>query len=85
MLWHRKLLLCASLSLLFVFMLGSKTFATIETKLLASDGAAHDWFGYSVSISGDVALVGCLLTVGFVFFSICAILPLYCKSVYLSQ
>ena len=29
-----------------------------EQKLLASDGAAGDWFGHSVSISGDVALVG---------------------------
>ncbi len=29
-----------------------------EAKLLPSDGAAHDKFGYSVSISGDVALVG---------------------------
>jgi hypothetical protein len=29
-----------------------------EQKLLASDGAAFDWFGLSVSISGDVALVG---------------------------
>ena len=29
-----------------------------ETKLTASDAAAGDWFGYSVSISGDSALVG---------------------------
>ncbi|MBI4703474.1 MAG: FG-GAP repeat protein [Deltaproteobacteria bacterium] len=29
-----------------------------EQKLLASDGAAEDWFGYSVSLSGDTALVG---------------------------
>ena len=29
-----------------------------EVKLLASDGAADDWFGYSVSISGDTAIVG---------------------------
>jgi hypothetical protein len=27
-------------------------------KLLASDGAAYDWFGRSVSISGDYAIVG---------------------------
>jgi len=27
-------------------------------KLLAPDGAASDWFGYSVSISGDLAIVG---------------------------
>jgi hypothetical protein len=31
-----------------------------EQKLLASDGAAGDWFGFSVSVSGDVALVGAL-------------------------
>jgi hypothetical protein len=29
-----------------------------EAKLLASDGAAEDWFGYSVSISGDAAVIG---------------------------
>jgi hypothetical protein len=29
-----------------------------EQKLLASDGAAEDYFGRSVSISGDAALVG---------------------------
>ena len=27
-------------------------------KLLASDGAMYDWFGYSVSISGDTVVVG---------------------------
>jgi hypothetical protein len=29
-----------------------------EQKLLASDGAADDWFGQSVSVSGNVAVVG---------------------------
>jgi len=29
-----------------------------QAKLLASDGAASDYFGYSVSISGDYAIVG---------------------------
>jgi hypothetical protein len=29
-----------------------------QQKLLASDGAADDWFGWSVSISGDYAIVG---------------------------
>ena len=29
-----------------------------QAKLIASDGAAFDWFGHSVSISGDYALVG---------------------------
>ena len=32
-----------------------------EAKLIASDGAADDWFGYSVSVSGDTALVGAFL------------------------
>jgi len=31
---------------------------TQEAKLLAGDGAADDWFGVSVSLSGDTALVG---------------------------
>ncbi len=31
---------------------------TIETKLIASDGAAGDGFGYSVAIDGDYAIVG---------------------------
>ena len=31
-----------------------------ETKLLASDGVAVDLFGYSVSISGDYAIIGAL-------------------------
>jgi hypothetical protein len=29
-----------------------------QAKLTASDGAANDWFGWSVSISGDYAIVG---------------------------
>jgi len=31
---------------------------TQQAKLLASDGGAGDWFGYSVSLSGDTALIG---------------------------
>ncbi len=31
-----------------------------EQKLLADDGAIGDWFGFSVSVSGDVALVSAL-------------------------
>ena len=31
---------------------------TEDAKLTASDGAADDWFGYSVSVSGDTAVVG---------------------------
>ena len=34
------------------------TFWTEQQKLTASDGVAQDWFGYSVSISGDYALIG---------------------------
>ena len=34
------------------------TIWTEEAKLTASDGAAYDWFGRSVSISGDYALIG---------------------------
>ncbi|MHA1485386.1 MAG: FG-GAP repeat protein, partial [Candidatus Thorarchaeota archaeon] len=33
---------------------------TEQVKLLPSDGAADDWFGYSVSISGDYAIIGAL-------------------------
>lgn len=32
----------------------------VQTKLMASDGAADDWFGHSVSLSGSTALVGAL-------------------------
>ncbi len=31
---------------------------TTATKLLASDGAMDDWFGWAVTISGDTALIG---------------------------
>ncbi|MCK4901925.1 MAG: FG-GAP repeat protein, partial [Thermoplasmatales archaeon] len=31
---------------------------TEQAKLLASDGAAGDWFGHSVSIDGDYAIIG---------------------------
>ncbi|MFC1643030.1 FG-GAP repeat protein, partial [Myxococcota bacterium] len=33
------------------------TLPCTETKLTASDGAAGDWFGYSVALSGDRALI----------------------------
>ena len=29
-----------------------------QAKLTAADGAAGDWFGYSVAVSGDTAVVG---------------------------
>ncbi len=32
-----------------------------QAKLLASDGAANDWFGYSVSVSGNTAGIGASL------------------------
>ena len=32
----------------------------VETKLLASDGAANDFFGYTVSISGNFAIIGAI-------------------------
>jgi MYXO-CTERM domain-containing protein len=32
--------------------------ATLQTKLTASNGAANDWFGASVSVDGDTAVVG---------------------------
>ena len=32
--------------------------ASQEAQLVAGDGAADDWFGYSVAISGDTAVVG---------------------------
>jgi hypothetical protein len=56
--WERKLFVWTALSLLFVLMLDSKTFATTEAKLLASDGAEGDFFGRSVSASANLALVG---------------------------
>jgi len=40
-----------------------------QTELTAPDGAAYDWFGYSVSLSGDgdTALVGASKTLAYVF------------------
>jgi hypothetical protein len=34
-------------------------------KLLASNGTIGDWFGASVSVSGDTALIGVLAPAGF--------------------
>jgi hypothetical protein len=39
-------------------MIGSKSYATNEVKLVAADGASREVFGGAVSISGNVALVG---------------------------
>ena len=41
----------------YVFVRSGTTW-TEQQKLTASDGAASDWFGFSVSISGDTAIVG---------------------------
>jgi len=40
----------------FVF-IRTGTIWTLQQKLLASDGATNDYFGYSVSLSGDTALI----------------------------
>jgi hypothetical protein len=37
---------------------GWATTSAYTAKLTASDGAANDWFGYSVAVSGDVVVVG---------------------------
>jgi hypothetical protein len=39
--------------------LGVDSMWSQEQKLTASDGAASDYFGYSVSMYGDVIAVGC--------------------------
>lgn len=41
----------------YIFLRSVGTWAQ-QTKLVASDGAAEDYFGWSVSISGDYAIVG---------------------------
>lgn len=41
----------------YVFIRSGATW-TQQQKLTASDGAASDWFGYSVALDGDTALVG---------------------------
>jgi hypothetical protein len=43
----------------YVFTRTSTTW-TLQQKLLASDGAAGDMFGWSVSLSGDTALIGAM-------------------------
>jgi hypothetical protein len=47
-----------TLVLLTMFCLSITTAQIDENKLLASDGAANDEFGGSVSLSGDYALIG---------------------------
>lgn len=44
----------------YVFIRSGTTW-TQQAHLTASDGAARDWFGYSVALVGDTALVGAML------------------------
>ena len=53
----RRILVSAVLSLLLLAALAANVHAA-EVKITASDGAADDWFGGSVAISGDYAVVG---------------------------
>ena len=55
---NKELLMAAILSMVLPALIGSKAFAISEAKLTASDAAAYDHFGWSVSISGDRAVVG---------------------------
>ena len=41
----------------YIYFLTGTTWAQ-QAKLVASDGAAGDWFGFSVAISGDYAIIG---------------------------
>ena len=53
-------LLLLSICLFFLFSLTSPILALdlTEFKVLAADGDSSDYFGYSVSISGETAIVG---------------------------
>jgi len=53
----RRILVSAVLSVLLLAALAANVHAA-EVKITASDGAAGDWFGCSVAISGDHAVVG---------------------------
>ena len=53
----RRILVSAVLSVLLLAALAANVHAA-EVKLTASDGATDDWFGRSVAISGDYAVVG---------------------------
>ncbi|MFN7929667.1 MAG: MBG domain-containing protein, partial [Blastocatellia bacterium] len=41
----------------YVFVRNGSTW-TQQAKLTSSDGATNDWFGYSVAVSGDLAVIG---------------------------
>lgn len=57
---NKRIPVSICLSVLLTLVLAACAGAT-EVKLTASDGAADDWFGSSVSISGDYAIVSALL------------------------
>jgi FG-GAP repeat/PKD domain len=50
----------------YIFIFNGTTW-TQQAKLRASDGSAGDWFGYSVSLDGNTALVGAGFTSAYVF------------------
>jgi hypothetical protein len=65
---HRRLTRFSVATILLAFLYPDNTLAQItETKLTAGDGAAGDWFGWSVSLSGDYALIGGIFGDGNVF------------------
>ena len=53
----RRILISTVLSVLLLAALAANVHAA-EVKINASDGAADDYFGYSIAISGDYAVVG---------------------------
>jgi hypothetical protein len=55
---RKKLLMVAILSMVLTALIGKKAFAISEFKLTASDAAAGDRYGSSVSISGNRVVVG---------------------------
>jgi len=54
----RVLLLCAICAFRSVPAAQTDCDYSLETKLLAADGQAGDWFGFSIGISGDTVVVG---------------------------
>jgi len=48
---------------------------TQQQKLTASDGGADDWFGYSVSLSDDTAVIGAHGDNGYTGLSMCSPVP----------
>jgi hypothetical protein len=49
---------CGGAAYIFDMPAGGWTDMTETEKLISLDGLAHDWFGYSVSISGDTVICG---------------------------